>query len=119
MNAVYSHEIGVLDSFTYFYLLCMGALPTCIPVYRMHAVPRKQEEGIGCPGDRITDGCVKKDTKKKSHTSSELRIIEGYLFRGRLTNHNPLLERRTAGKETGHTLYISINSIRSHAQVGR
>ena len=35
---------------------------------------------------------LKKDTKKKSHTSSEMSIIKDYLFRGRLTDHCPLPE---------------------------
>ena len=34
----------------------------------------------------------------KSHTTSELRKMDGYLFRGRLTNQNPLLEQRTETK---------------------
>ena len=38
---------------------------------------------------------VKKDAKKKSHTSSELSIIIGYLFRGWLTDHSPLHKRGT------------------------
>ena len=36
---------------------------------------------------------VKRDTKKKSHTRPELNIKKGYLFRGKLTDHSPLLER--------------------------
>ena len=53
----------------------------------------------------------------------------GYLFRCRLTNQNPLFERRSeteshkqsreAGKEDGFMLYISIYSIRGHTPVGR
>ena len=35
---------------------------------------------------------VKMDIKKKSHTSSELSTIKGYLFSGRLTDHSPLPE---------------------------
>ena len=52
----------------------------------------------------------------------------GYLFRGRLTNQNPLLELRSeteirnrnreAGKEAGCRLYIGIYGIRVHAPVG-
>ena len=39
---------------------------------------------------------LKTDVKKKPHTSLELSTIKGYLFRGRLTDHSPLLELGTA-----------------------
>lgn len=35
---------------------------------------------------------------KEIHTSSELNIMESYLFRGKLTYHNALLEQGTATK---------------------
>ena len=60
------------------------------------------------------------DTKKKSHIGSELKMIKGYLFRGRLPDHSPLLEQRNpaAGRERDRELYIGICSIRDHIQVG-
>ena len=39
---------------------------------------------------------LKTDVKKKSNTSSELSTIKGYLFKGKLTDHSPLLELGTA-----------------------
>ena len=61
---------------------------------------------------------MKMNSKKKSHTSSEFSIIKGYLFKGRLTDQNPLHEQET-GRESEHTLYTSIYSIRGHNEVGR
>ena len=60
---------------------------------------------------------------KKSNNSSELRIIDGYLFRGRLPNQNSLLEWRTetesyTEKEVRLLLYTGINSIRGYALMG-
>ena len=49
-------------------------------------------DGQRFPSPRKT---VKKDSKKKSHTSSELSIIKGFLFRGRLTDHSTLYEQET------------------------
>ena len=60
-----------------------------------------------------------------------LRIekIDGYSFRGKFTNQNPLLERRPekeirnhnreTKKDARHKLYIKIYSTRGHASVGR
>ena len=52
-----------------------------------------------------------------------IRRVEGNLFSGGLISHNPLLEWTTteshAEKEAGHMLYIAINGIRGHTQVGR
>ena len=62
------------------------------------------------------------DAKKKSHTSSELSIVKGYLgVDSQITifcwngeqQPNP-----AAGKEARHVLYIGMNSIRGHAQMG-
>ena len=58
---------------------------------------------------------MKMDTKKKSHTTSELSIIKGYLFRGTLTDHSPLFEweaatESAAGRER--------TRLRGHTQVG-
>ena len=64
---------------------------------------------------------MKKATKKKSHTSSELRIIESFLFSGRHTILCWNGERQlnpTVRKEVGPVLYIGINSIRDHAHLG-
>ena len=70
---------------------------------------------------------MKTDAKKKSHTSSELSIIKGCLFRGRLTDHSSLLEQGTATesssqkteeREGAHTL-IAIYGKIGHTQVGR
>ena len=64
------------------------------------------------------------DAKKQSHTSSELSIIKGYLFRGRFTDHSPLREWATGTefssqkRESKHTLYIDIYSKRGHTQMG-
>ena len=64
---------------------------------------------------------MKIDSKKKSPTISELNIIKGYLFRGRLTDHSPLHreqeQKSAARRERDHMLYISIYRIRGHAQV--
>lgn len=62
--------------------------------------------------------------KMKSHTSSEVSIIKGYLFWWRLTDYNPLLELETAAKSSSHeearcVFYIIIYNIRGHIQVGR
>lgn len=35
----------------------------------------------------------KRDAKKQSHTRTELNIIKGNVFRGRLTNHSSLLKQ--------------------------
>ena len=56
-----------------------------------HAVSTKKDRLVPMVG-----GQMKMDTKKKFHTSSELNIIKGYLFRDRLTDHSPLLEQGTA-----------------------
>ena len=43
-----------------------------------------------------TSSKVKMDVKKKSHISSELRVIKDYLFKGRLTDHSSLPKLGTA-----------------------
>ena len=69
-----------------------------------------------------TDCCskVKTDAKKKSYRNLELSIIQGYLFRGRLTNYSPLLkwEKATESSRQEPVLYMGIYSIRGHTQVG-
>ena len=51
---------------------------------------------------------LKRDAKKKSHTSLELSIIKGYLFSDRLTEHSPLLEQGIQQpKEKGSTNFTS------------
>ena len=65
---------------------------------------------------------MKMDPKKKSHTSLELSIIKGYLFKvdSQITvlyyngkqQQNPI-----ARSEARHMLYIGIYSIKGHAQV--
>ena len=58
-----------------------------------------------------------------SHTSSELSIIKGSLYRGRLTDHSPLHKQETETNQAGERgrllkLYISIYNTRDHAQAG-
>ena len=49
---------------------------------------------------------MKMDAKKKSHTSSGLSIIKGFLFRGRLTDHSSLLGWGTATESTLYQWFI-------------
>ena len=67
---------------------------------------------------------MKTDAKKKSHASSELSIIEGYLFGvdSQITvlySNGEQQPNPAARRERECLLYISIYSIRGHAQVGR
>lgn len=64
------------------------------------------------------------NTKKKSHPSSKLSIIMGYLFRSKFIYHSPLLEQGKATeshrqREGKHTFYIGIYRIKVHAQMVR
>lgn len=66
---------------------------------------------------------MKMEVIKYSLTSSELGIIKSYLFRCSLIDYSLLPQWGTGtgsriGRESEHSLYISIYSIRVHAPVG-
>lgn len=40
------------------YFICVGILPICRAVYRMHVwCPQRPEESVASPGTVVTDGC--------------------------------------------------------------
>lgn len=47
---------------------------------------------------------MKRNAKNKSHMSTELNIIKGYLVRGRHIDHNPLLEQGIQQWKVGGSL---------------
>lgn len=45
---------GSLELFIYFYLMCIGVCPVCMPVFQLHALsPQAMEEDIGFLGSFV------------------------------------------------------------------
>jgi hypothetical protein len=48
----------LLKTLFLFYFMCVSILLACMYMYHMFAwYPCRPEEGVGCPGTEVTDGC--------------------------------------------------------------